>query len=321
MTGAAGFIGSNLLEELLKRGYEVLGIDNMSHAHPRNIKNFKLGKNFTFIRGDITNKKIFEHISNIDSIIHLAALKIPKFGGVIKTMEVNAQGTKNVLEFAKKHKTKVIFSSSSDVYGMAHVPFKEDTNLVLGSSKVKRWCYSASKLFDEHLCFGYYYEERVPVVIMRFFNVYGPRNLEPEKKNRWFGGPFPVFIEAALDNEPIVVHGSGRQLRAFTYVSDAVDGIMRCLEIDAAIGDIFNIGNIKEYAILDVAKMIKNRVQSDSKIIFVKHEKLFGKYDEVERRIPDIKKSENVLGFKAKIGIDEGLDKTIEWHRSLRENK
>ncbi len=316
ITGVAGFIGSNLLDALLERKYEVFGIDNLSVGSIENIEHNLANPNFKFIQGDVREMNVFESIDkDVSQIVHLASLKIPKEGHAEETLLNNTQGMHSVLEFARKYGASVIFASTSDVYGKSNqFPFKEDENLVLGSTDISRWSYASSKIFDEHLCFAYQSTFGVPVTVLRYFNSYGPRH-----NLTWRGGPQSLFIEAILKGREIVIHGDGSQRRCFTYVSDIVDGTILAMEREEAKGEIFNIGNDQtEISIKDLAYLIKDLSgqKGDLKIRYLPHEKLFGKFDEVKRRIPDLSKAKKILGFTPKISLVEGLKRTIEWQKN-----
>lgn len=185
VTGVAGFLGSHLLDKLLASGHEVIGIDNLSMGKLENIAEHLSNKAFQFLQKDVTEKSTFENLENdIDCIVHLAAFKIPRYGKAIDTLKINYQGTDNVLELARKLNCKCVLASTSDVYGRnPKLPFNEDDNSVIGSSKVARWSYAVSKLFDEHLAFAYQDSYNIPVVILRFFGSYGPRH-----HLSWWGG-------------------------------------------------------------------------------------------------------------------------------------
>jgi UDP-glucose 4-epimerase len=317
VTGAAGFIGSNLSAALLRKGYKVTGFDNLSQGSKNNIQAFIKNKNFTFIKGDVrSGSSLKRAIRGADCVVHLAAFKIPRYGNAFDTLIINTEGTKNVLEAARANKAKVVFASTSDVYGMSpDLPFKEDGNLVIGHSKVKRWAYATSKLFDEHLCFAYEEKYGLKVCVLRFFGSYGPhQNLT------WWGGPQSVFIKAALSNETIEIHGDGKQTRSFTYISDTVDGIIRAVENKRSSGEVFNIGNDKEISILGLARLIWELVRGTEKpkIKFIPYSRFIGNYQDVRRRIPDLVKSGKLLGFRPKVSLQRGLLKTIAWQSCVK---
>jgi UDP-glucose 4-epimerase len=175
---------------------------------------------------------------------------------------------------------------------------------------VRRWAYAASKIFDEHLALAYSVERELPVVILRFFGSYGPGN-----HRSWWGGPQAVFIEQALRDLSITVHGDGRQTRSFCYVSDTVSGIASALESDKANGQIINVGSSEEIEIIELARKIISMTGSKSKIEFVPYESFGGGYEDVRRRVPDLHKADSILGFKTKVSLAEGLQRTINWHK------
>ncbi|BDA72898.1 NAD-dependent epimerase/dehydratase [Calothrix sp. PCC 7716] len=318
VTGVAGFLGSHLLDKLITRGHEVIGIDNLSMGKLENIEHHLTNKQFQFLQKDITEKSTFDQNlgADIDCIVHLAAFKIPRYGKAIDTLKINYQGTDNVLEFARKINCKCVLASTSDVYGRnPELPFSEESNSVIGSSKVARWSYAVSKLFDEHLAFAYQESYGFPVVLLRFFGSYGPRH-----HLSWWGGPQSVFIEQILNDGEITIHGDGMQTRSFTFVDDTVAGIYAAIINSNANGEIFNIGNNQEVTILDLAKTIKriSNTPGELKLKFIPYESFTGKkYEDVMRRVPDSSKCEQVLGVKAQVSLEEGLSHTIEWQRSL----
>jgi UDP-glucose 4-epimerase len=317
VTGVAGFLGSHLLDKLIASGHEVVGIDNLCMGKIENIAHHLDNKAFQFIQKDVTQASTFADLDvTFDCIVHLAAFKIPRYGKAIDTLKTNYQGTENVLELARQINCKCVLASTSDVYGVnPKLPFNEDDNSVIGSSKVARWSYAVSKLFDEHLAFAYQDSYGIPVVLLRFFGSYGPRH-----HLSWWGGPQSVFIDAVLSNTEITIHGDGLQTRSFTYVSDTVNGIYAAIVKPEANGEIFNIGNNYEITILELAKTIDRLANTpgELKLKFIPYESFTGgKYEDVRRRVPDSTRCEQILGVKAEVSLEEGLSRTIEWHRSL----
>jgi UDP-glucose 4-epimerase len=317
LTGVAGFLGSHLLEKLLAMGHEVVGIDNLSMGMLGNISSQLTNKAFRFLRRDITDPSVFQGLgTDFDCVVHLAAFKIPRYGKAIDTLKINYKGTDNVLEFARAAGCKSVLASTSDVYGRnPKLPFSEDDDSVLGSSKVARWGYAVSKLFDEHLAFAYQDSFGIPVTILRFFGSYGPRH-----HLTWWGGPQSVFIEAVLHDREVPIHGDGLQTRSFTYVSDTVEGIYAAIVKPEANGEIFNIGSTHEITILDLAKLIKrlSNTPGELKLRFVSYESFTGaKYEDVRRRLPDVSRCERLLGVSAMVDLEEGMRKTIEWQRTM----
>jgi len=313
ITGVAGFIGSNLLPALLKNGHEIIGVDNLSQGFLRNIGPYK--NDFRFEKVDIRDKEVIAPlVQKVDIVAHLAAFKIPRYGNAYDTLMVNSQGTLNILESIAGRNIKIVFTSTSDVYGKnPTLPFSEESDLVLGPTNVKRWAYAASKIFDEHLLFAFQEKYKLPMSIIRYFGGYGPN-----QNTTWWGGPQSVFIDAILTGKPMEIHGDGKQTRSFTYISDHVDGTTRVIESDKSIGEVFNIGNTKEIRIVDLAKLIWKISGNNGKppLKFIPY-KTFGKYEDVRRRIPDISKAKERLGFEPKIGMEEGLKITYEWQKQL----
>ena len=316
VTGVAGFLGSNLADALLSGGHKVIGVDNLSMGHLSNIKAAMSNPDFTFIQGDVTDQELYKTLSDeIEVVVHLAAFKIPRYGKAIDTLKINLHGTENVLDFARDRNIKCVLASTSDVYGKnPAVPFSEEsTDSVIGGSKVPRWSYAVSKLFDEHLALAYQDSYGFPVTLLRFFGSYG-RN----QALSWWGGPPPVFIEAVLNDTTIPIHGDGMQTRSFTYVTDTVEGIYQSIFKDEANGEILNIGSKEEVTILDLAKRIKAVSGTPGEL---NHELVpyasfsKNKYEDVMRRIPDTTLSEKILGVSAKVSLDEGLKRTIEWQK------
>jgi UDP-glucose 4-epimerase len=314
VTGGCGFIGSNLVDALLKRGDEVYVIDNLSTGEVKNIAHNLSNPKFHNIVDDITNREALEDtIKEVDVIFHLAAMVGVKYivASPLQAVITNVGGTENVFSLAYKYWRKVILASSSEVYGKnIKVPLKEDDERILGPTKINRWSYSASKAIDEHIAFAYS-EKKLPVVILRFFNSYGPRINENA-----YGTVVAQFIKQALKNEPITVHDRGKQTRCFTYVDDTVEGIISAGDLDVACGEVFNIGNDKETSILELARLIKKICNSKSEIIFTSYFDYYGQsYEDTPRRIPDISKAKKILKFNPKINLEEGLKKTIKWCR------
>ncbi len=318
ITGAAGFIGSNLTKGLLEKGHSVTGLDNLSQGFVLNIEGFKENPRFSFVEGDVRDEALLTRITEgCDLVIHLAAFKIPRYSDALDTLLINAMGTKVVLDAAVKNKVaKAMIASTSDVYGKnPEVPFSEESDLVIGRPEVKRWSYAISKMFEEQLVFGYHERCGIDAVALRFFGGYGPN-----QHLTWWGGPQSVFISAALEDEPLSLHGDGMQTRSFTYVSDHVDGIVACAEKKEANNQVFNLGNTYEITIRDLGIKIWNMIRpgSEPKLIYVPYE-TFGKYEDVQRRIPNIDKARSLLGFEPQVDLETGLRKTILWQVKRRQ--
>ena len=304
ISGTAGLIGSHLTDKMLEEGYKVIGVDNMSAGRMSNLKTALKNRNFTFKRADISDMKdVSRKLKGLkfDIVVHMAASKkIGESGSSLKVLTNNLESTINMLELARKQKAKFIFASTSDVYGVStDLPFREDGNVVLGPSYIKRWSYAVSKLYCEHLVFAYHHDLGLPVVVLRYFGCFGSRsNYGPS------GGHVPMFIKKALDGETITIHGDGKQTRSMAYVDDVVDGTFLAIKNDKAIGNIINIGsneeiNVKNTAamILTIAKKLSDKAVK-SKVEYIPMKKVFGDYKEISRRVPDLSKAKRILGYR-----------------------
>ena len=304
---------------MLHRGYRVIGFDNLSHGSLRNTQQAQLYPAYSFFRGDILNFEELQKacVGRLDMILHLAAFKIPRYGNTSQTLLVNSQGTLNLLRLAAERKARFLFTSTSDVYGKnPKIPFAEDDDLVLGPSTVTRWAYAASKLFDEHLAFALGEENSFSATAVRIFGSYGPR-----QHLSWWGGPQSVFIDAILNDHVLPIHGDGLQTRSFTFVADTVRGIADAAESAALDGEILNIGNDVEITILALAKMIHrlSEVSWPLRLQMVPYGEISGrKYEDVRRRVPDLRKARRIIGFDPAFSLEEGLAKTIAWQRQVR---
>lgn len=316
VTGAAGFIGSNLVHELVSLGRDVIGVDDLSSGRLSNLEGLTADSKFRLLERDVTGLEWIDEIDGqTDLVVHLAAKKIPRYGGTLDTLKTNYHGAVNALELAKAHHCKCVLASTSDVYGMnPELPFSEEkSRLVLGSSKSPRWAYAVSKLFEEHMALAYQDDFGFPVTLLRFFGSYGPR-----QQLSWLGGPPPVFIEKALKDETIPIHGDGLQTRSFTFVRDTVAGIIASCFTDRANGEILNVGSDEEVTIMELAHRVHRACgkSGDPKIEMIPYKSFTGKlYEDVKRRVPDNTLCKKLLGVEAKTPLDDGLAKTVVWQR------
>ena len=317
ITGCAGFLGSNLVGRMLGAGHEVVGVDNLSMGLLDNLAEFRDDKRLRFVQADVTDPAALGALGGpFEAVVHLAAFKIPRYGKAIDTLKINYRGTENALELARRLGCKLVLASTSDVYGRnPKLPFSEEgSDHVIGNSKSPRWAYAVSKLFDEHLALAYQDAYGFPVTILRFFGSYGPK-----QPLSWWGGPPPVFIDCVLNDKPIPIHGDGSQTRSFTYVTDTVEGIYQATLRASANGEIINIGSTQEITILELARRVKKAsgTPGELKVEFVPYASFTGrKYEDVMRRVPDVALCERLLGVRAKVDIDDGLARTIEWQRA-----
>jgi UDP-glucose 4-epimerase len=316
ITGVAGFVGSNLARKLLEMKYKVIGVDNFSFGTERNIAAIKDDPNFTFYNRDLRDPRSLEGIEG-HALVHLASQKIPRYTNALVTLDDNSAMLKNVVKKCIENKMKLIFSSTSDVYGKnPNIPYSEESDLVMGKTTVRRWAYALSKIYGEHYIIANHEEYKLNFTIMRFFGSYGPnQNLT------WWGGPQSVFIGNALKNIPLEIHGDGLQTRTFTYVDDTIDGVIKCIFEEKSTNDIFNIANNpdEEITILDLGSLIWrliNGENSEPNIKLIPYQ-TFGNYEDVRRRVPDISKIKKLLDYDPKVSLREGLQRTIEWQKKI----
>lgn len=315
VTGGAGYIGSNLVDRLLARGDEVLCVDHLTTGSIRNIAHVLNDPSFTFVNENVAQASpaLEAMVRSCDVVFHLAASVGVKYivDDPLTCMINNVTGTEKIFELAFKYWKKVVLASTSEVYGKStHVPLKEDDDRILGPTHIARWSYSASKVIDEHIAFAYS-QKGLPMVILRFFNSYGPRINEQA-----YGTVVAAFIKQALRGEPITVHEKGEQSRCFTYVDDTVTGILLAAEKREAEGHVFNIGSDRETTVRELAMMIKDLTGTSSEITFVPYQDFYGQsYEDTKRRIPSVAKAKRLLGFEAKVPLEEGLRRTIAWCR------
>jgi UDP-glucose 4-epimerase len=315
VTGGAGFIGSNMVDVLMEQGHEVTVMDNLSVGKASNIAHHLENDRFHFVNDTILHVNTLERlVRQADLIYHLAAVVGPKYvvEDPLGTIITNVRGTENVLELAFKYWVRTVIASSSEIYGKSTaVPLSEDDDRILGSTTVGRWSYSDAKAIDEYFALAYA-KKGLPISIVRYFNAYGPR-LDP----RGYGSVIAKFMTQALRGEPLTVFDDGQQTRCFTYVADTVEGTIRAATVREAAGQVFNVGSNREKTILELAQMIRELTGSVSEIIRMPYETAYGPaFEETRRRVPDVIRARDVLGFEAQMSLEEGLRRTLEWFRS-----
>lgn len=249
-------------------------------------------------------------------ILHTASIKkVGEGQPAWPTLTINTLGTENALKLARLRGSKVVIFSTSDVYGTSKdLPFREDGNCVIGPSSAKRWSYAISKLYSEQIALSYYKDFGVPVVVLRYFGVFSERS-----STGWSGGPIPMFTEAVLKGKPLTIHGDGSQTRCMGHVDDTVRGTLLAMDNPKAVGELINIGNDEEMSVLATAKLIHKiaDVNKPLKLKFIPMEKIFGTYQEIQRRVPDLGKAKKLLGYRPQVSYREGLKRIIDHYKSL----
>ena len=313
ITGGAGFIGSHLSDAYLKRGDEVFIIDDLSTGSFENIRHLKDHPRFHYTIENVHNQPVTaELVDQCDVIFHLAAAVGVKLivESPVRTIETNVHGTEVVLSLANKKKKRVLVASTSEVYGLStQVPFKEDGNLVMGATTKGRWSYACSKAIDEFLALAYWREKKLPTIVVRLFNTVGPR------QTGQYGMVIPTFVKQALAGRPITVYGDGKQSRCFCYVGDVVGALMRLMDDEDAVGQVFNIGSNQEISILDLAHKVKQLTKSESEIVLIPYDEAYEEgFEDMPRRVPDISKINKQVGFKPAKDLQAVLLSVIDFY-------
>jgi UDP-glucose 4-epimerase len=315
ITGGAGFVGSHLADQLLHQGHEVSVLDNLSTGSIDNIAHLKSKPGFSYVIDTVTNEPLLaEMIDASDVVFHLAAAVGVKLivEQPVHTIETNVHGTEVVLKHANKKKKLVFIASTSEVYGKStDVPFRETHDLVLGATAKHRWAYACSKAIDEFLALAYWKERKLPVVIVRLFNTVGPR------QTGQYGMVLPTFVRQALAGKPITVFGDGTQSRSFTYVGDVVEAFIKLAHEPRAVGEVFNIGNVGEVSMLELAEKVKAMTGSASPIQMVPYDKAYeAGFEDMPRRVPDISKIRELIGYEPTMDLDQIIVSVIEHIRA-----
>jgi UDP-glucose 4-epimerase len=308
ITGGAGFIGSHLAERLIQRGDQVAVLDNLSTGAVENIEHLFDSGSLQLHIADLQERSTVERlVQQTDMVVHLAAALGVKLilEKPVESMETNVSGTLTVLEAAARSHKPVLVASTSEVYGKSSgIPFCEDDDVLLGPTRKSRWSYAASKLLDEFLTLSYWEEKRLPAIVVRFFNTVGPR------QNPRYGMVLPTFVQQALADVPITIHGDGKQSRCFCDVRDAVEAVIRLMDL-GTFGEVVNIGSTEEISIAGLAKLVRQRLGSSSRICYVPYERAYrGGYEDMQRRVPSVEKLCRLTGFRPHIALPEIIDAT-----------
>ena len=302
ITGGAGFIGSHLAEKLLARGDQVVVLDNLSTGSAKNL--FGIKEKIEFEQGSILEKSVIDKlVAQSDFVVHLAAALgvLNIVNKPLDSLRTNLQGSEIVLEACDKYRKPVLVASTSEIYGKNDkVPLNEEDDRIIGHPLKSRWSYSEAKAVDESLAYFYHLEKRLPIRIVRFFNTVGPRQVGH------YGMVVPRFVSAALKNEPLSVYGSGDQIRCFCHVDDAVRALLLVMDSDKAVGEVFNVGNNQQTSIMGLAKKVIEITGSKSTIKKIAYEKAYPEgFEDMQRRVPDISKIKQVLGWIPEINLDQ----------------
>jgi len=314
VTGGAGYIGSHLTDALIDGGHQVTVLDNLVTGKIANINHLFGNPQFSFVCDSVLNAPLVnELVSQTDVVFHLAATVGVKYvvEDPLQCIVTNVRGTEVVLEAAYRYWRRLLVVSSSEVYGKSEkVPLSEEDDSLLGPTAVGRWSYALSKALDEHLAFAYH-RQGLPVSVARYFNSYGPR-LDP----RGYGSVVGKFVGQALAGQAITVYDDGRQTRCLTYVEDTVRGTMLTALSPEAEGKAFNIGSDRETSVLTLAQMVREIVNPEAEIVHIPYHEAYGdRFEETRRRVPDVSRARELLGFEAEVSLEEGLRKTVAWFR------
>jgi UDP-glucose 4-epimerase len=314
ITGGAGFIGSHLSDALLEQGHDVLILDNLSTGSIENIAHLKGRPRFEYFIDTVTNEPLLaELIDRCDVVFHFAAAVGVKLivEQPVHTIETNVHGTEVVLKHANKKKKLVVIASTSEVYGKSEdVPFREDSDLVLGPTPKHRWAYACSKAIDEFLALAYWKERKLPVIIVRFFNTVGPR------QSGQYGMVIPNFVRQALAGEPITVFGDGTQQRAFTHVSDVVGALLKLVNEPKSIGQVINIGNTEEVTMSRLAERVRDLSGSKSTIKLIPYDQAYESgFEDMPRRVPDLTRIRSLISYEPQHALDDILIQVIDYFR------
>ena len=302
VTGGAGFIGSHLVDFLILRGDEIVVLDNLSTGEVKNLHNVKT--KISFIQGSVLDKlSVDKLVAQSDYVINLAAALgvLNIVNKPLESLKTNLQGTEIVLEACDKYRKPVLIASTSEIYGKNDkVPLNEEDNRIIGHPLKSRWSYSEAKAVDESLAYFYYLENKLPIRIVRFFNTVGPRQVGN------YGMVLPRFVKAALNDKPVEVYGSGDQIRCFCHVDDAVRALISIIDSEDTIGEVFNVGNNQQISIIDLAKKVIEITGSKSEVIKIPYSHVYPEgFEDMQRRVPDISKIKQVLGWTPEINLDQ----------------
>lgn len=314
ITGGAGFVGSHLADKLINEGHEITVIDDLSTGRYQNIEHLEGENNFRLIIDTVLNHSLMEElIRETDRVFHMASAVGVKLimEHPVKTIETIFRGTDVVLGFCSRYRKRVLIPSTSEVYGKGYsIPFKEDDDLLTGSTDKHRWAYACAKTLDEFLALAHWKETRLPVVVVRLFNTVGPR------QTGQYGMVVPNFVKSALRGEPLTVHGNGEQARCFGHVLDVVEGLTKAIETPECFGQVINLGNNEEVSIKGLAEKAIAMTDSQSEIRYIPYEEAYGEgFEDMQRRVPSLEKAKDLIGYQPTRTLDQIINDVAEQFR------
>jgi UDP-glucose 4-epimerase len=304
ITGGAGFVGSHLADKLIAEGHEITVIDDLSTGKYANVEHLEGDPNFRLIIDTVLNEQLLEElVRDADHVYHMASAVGVRLimEQPVKTIETIFHGTDAILKFCSRYRKRVLIPSTSEVYGKgASVPFREEDDLLTGATDKHRWAYACAKTLDEFLALAHWKETRLPVVVVRLFNTVGPR------QTGQYGMVVPRFVQAAIRNEPIEVHGDGTQSRCFGHVADIVGGLCKLLDVNHCLGQVINLGNDEEVTITQLAERAIALTGSTSKIRYIPYSEAYGEgFEDMRRRVPSLEKAKRLIGYKPTRTLDD----------------
>lgn len=310
VTGGAGFIGSHLIDKFILGGAKITALDNLATGNIKNLNS--VVEKITYVQGDIRDRELVEGlVQDCDLVVHLAAALGVKniMEKTVESISTNIYGSEVILSSSAKFNKKILIASTSEVYGKnPKQPLSENDDRVIGTPQNIRWSYSDAKAIEEAMAQALFYEKRLQVVTVRFFNTVGPR------QTGQYGMVIPRFVKNALEGKDLEIYGDGSQSRVFCHVDDATDGVLKLLKEDKAVGEVFNIGGIGEISILDLAKKVIELTKSESQIKFRNYEEIYGSgFEDMQRRVPNIEKIKNFVDWEPKQSLENIINDVSEY--------